>query len=59
MIYDLTAFTDDFFKRNNITREQIQQLLASMESDESLQSLDFGSGKNLTINDNSVSFDES
>ena len=58
MIYDLTAFTDDFFKRNNITREQVELLLASVKLDESSERLDFGSRQSLSGNNDSVFFDK-
>lgn len=49
MVYDLRAFSEEFFKRNNITYEQLVNLLATMETDESQNHVNLRSSQNLPV----------
>lgn len=49
MVFNLEHFSEEFYKRNNITYKQLQELLRSMESDKSQNSLKFFSIEDLSI----------
>jgi hypothetical protein len=51
MVYDLKAFSEDFFKRNNITYEQLVNLLATMKADECQNHINLRSSQNLSVDD--------
>jgi hypothetical protein len=51
MVFNLEHFSEEFYKRNNITYKQLQELLRSMESDESQNSLNFFPIEDLSIDE--------